>query len=267
MKVKDINLTEVLEKGTPKQKALLIIANDEASEKGKELLTAKEVASIKKSFKGKPEEATEYNRYLEIAEIYSINRFRFYALQENIKKLSAHIASLCTLWEYLEHQTEAYNTILTIAEDIPEPHRSQIEGYIYNLCKSWNMLLKIRRTEGSRYLEADTTNLQAKIDSYVNSYRGSLSVAKAFVEASEKFMKATKARAFIPKDIDGMLDYFVSPKLEIPDLYRRDSYLKLMRERGLKDKEVQYRQKYAILPAWEEIEADEDTNADEIFTL
>ena len=77
----------------------------------------------------------------------------------------------------------------------------------------------------------------------IAEYRTSLSVAKAFVEAAEAFVKKHKASAFIPSDIKDMIKYFKEPKAEVPEIYRRDSYLKLLKEKGADDREVKFREK------------------------
>lgn len=269
-----VNLSEVLKNGTPKQKALLIIQNDEESQKiGGGFLTEREIDSIIRSVKTKPEEARELNKYLRIAEKYSMNRFRFYGLQENLAKLSARIAALTFLWEQAEHEAEVFNTLLGLmdCEDTPNckpiPHKRDIENYIYRSCKSWNRWVTIERKEGSRDVEVNLSTLREILDGIIANYASSLAVAKAFVEASDAFVARYKVSAFIPSDIKEMIKYFKSPNTDVPEIYRRDSYLKLLREKGEDDREVQFRKKYAILPAYEEVEPIGGTNAKELFTL
>lgn len=271
---KKINLTDVLEKGTPKQKALLIIENDEESQRiGGGTLTDKEVQSILNSVKDKPTEARELNKYLTIADKYSSNRFRFYGLQENLKKLSARIAAYTFLWEQAEHEAEVFNTILGLLDMEDNkgrkdfPHRKDIENFIYRSCKTWNRWITIERKEDSREVVVNTSHLKELLDGIVADYAGSLSVAKAFTEASDAFIAKYNASAFVPEDIKEMFRYFKSPNTEVPDIYRRDSYLRLLKEKGADDREVQFREKYAILPAYEEIEAIGGTSAKEAFSL
>ena len=73
------------------------------------------------------------------------------------------------------------------------------------------------------------------------------------VAASDEFIGKYRAMAFVPEDIKKMLSTFRNPTEQLPDLYRRDTYLKLLREKGADDREVKYREKYAIIPAFEEI--------------
>lgn len=270
---KKVNLAEVLKNGTPKQKALLIIQNDEESQHIRGgFLTEREVQSIIKSVKT-PEEAKELNQYLQIAEKYTINRFRFYGLQENIKKLVARVATYTYLWEQAEHVAEVYNTLLGLL-DVGEnkgrrdfTNRKEMESYIYSSGKSWSALITIERKEDSREVEVNRTRLMRVLNQIIADYTGSLSVAKAFIEASDAFVTKYKASAFIPSDIKDMIKYFKEPKAEVPEIYRRDSYLKLLKEKGADDREVKFREKYAILPAYEEIEPMEGTSAKESFSL
>lgn len=271
---KKINLTEVLEKGTPKQKALLIIQNDEESQRiGGSTLTDKEIQSIVKSVQKNPQEAKELRLYLRIAEKYSINRFRFYGLQENLKKLSARIAAYTFLWEQAEHEAEIFNTLLGLLDMEDNkgrkdfPHRKDMEAYIYGTCKTWNRWIPIEKKADSREVEVNLKHLREILDGIIADYSGSLSVAKAFVIASDEFIAQYNASAFVPSDIKEMIKYFKSPNTEVPDIYRRDSYLRLLKEKGEDDREVQFRAKYAILPAYEEVEPISGTSAKEAFTL
>ncbi len=271
---KKINLKEILEKGSPKQKALLIIQNDEESERIKGgFLTDREVDSIRKSLQSSPDELREFNKYLKIADKYAVNRFRIYALQENLKKLSAKIAAYTFLWELAEKEAETLNTILGLLDNSENkgkkeiPHRADIEKYIYTSGANWHRWLKLKKKDNSRELEVDVTLLKKALDDVIADYTFSLSVAKAFTIASDKFVERYNASAFIPSDVSGMFDYFKSPNTDVPDLYRRDVYLSLLKEKGEEDREVQYRKKYAILPSYEEIEPLKDTHADKVFSL
>ena len=271
---KKLNLTEILERGTPKQKALLIIQNDEESQHiGGGSLTDREIRSIIKSVQNKPEEAKELNLYLRIAEQYSINRFRFYGLQENLKKLSARIAGLTYLWEQAEHEAEVFNTILGLMDTSNSktrrdfPHKAEIESFIYRSCRNWHRWISLDIAEDGRSVEVNVSRLRSVMDGVIDNYTYSLSVAKAFVEASDDFVARYKASAFVPSDIKDMIKYFKSPSSEVPELYRRDAYLRLLKEKGADDREVKYREKYAILPAYEEIKPIEGTSARETFSL
>lgn len=276
---KALNLKEVLKNGTPKQKALLIIRNDqdEVRQKGG-FLTESEVRSIINSVRGKESEAKELKRYLDIADKYILNRFRFYGLLENLKKLSARIAGYCQLWEMAEQQAEFCNVLLGLIK--PEdgkgaksiPRRADVERYIYQHGRGWSRYVQIRRKKDSegkplRDVEVDLSTLKALLDGVIADYRSSLSVARAFVIASDEFIEKYNASAFVPEDVKEMFEYFKAPRTEVPEIYRRDSYLKLLEAKGAEDKEVLYRQKYAILPAWEEVEPVGLNNAREAFTL
>lgn len=272
---KTLNLTEVLEKGTPKQKALLIIQSDEVSQfiGATPPLTDKEVRALVKSVQKNPEEAKAFNTYLNIAEKYSINRFRFYGLQENLKKLSAKLNTYITLWEQAEHEAETVNTLLGLIDttgtkgSAPFPHREDVERLIYRSCRNWNKYTPIVKKEGSREVEVDTSRIRGLLDGIIADYSASLSVAKAIVEASDAFIARYNASAFIPSDVKEIIEYFKNPASEIPDIYRRDSYLRLLKEKGAEDREVKYREKYAIVPAYEEIEANDKTSAKELFRI
>lgn len=276
---KALNLKEVLKNGTPKQKALLIIRNDqdEVRQKGG-FLTESEVRSIINSVRGKEAEARELKRYLDIADKYILNRFRFYGLLENLKKLSARIAGYCQLWEMAEQQAEFCNVLLGLIKPEDEkgtkgiPRRADVERYIYQHGRGWSRYVQIRRKKDSegkplRDVEVDLSTLKALLDGVVADYRSSLSVARAFVIASDEFIEKYNASAFVPEDVKEMFEYFKAPRTEVPEIYRRDSYLKLLEAKGADDKEVQYRQKYAILPAWDEVEPVGLNNAREAFTL
>lgn len=271
---KKINLSEVLEKGTPKQKALLLIQNDEESQQiGGGSLTEREVRSIILSVKSNPQELRELQLYLRIAEKFSINRFRFYGLQENIKKLSARIASYTLLWEQAEHAAETYNTLLGLLDTQDNkgtksfPNKKEMESYIYQSASNWHKWIPIKKKEDSREVEVDLTTLRKILDGVIADYAASLSVAKAFVIAADSFVAKYKASAFVPEDVKAMLTYFKSPNTEVPDLYRRDSYLQLLKEKGADDREVKIREKYAILPAYEELDPISGSSAKETFSL
>lgn len=273
-KTKQLNLKEVLASGTPKQKALLIIKNDEKSQRiGGGTLTDAEVRDIIKSVKNNPDEAKELNLYLRIAEKFSINRFRFYGLQENLKKLSARIAGYVYLWEQAEQEADFRNTLLGLLDMEDNkgrrdfPHKKDIENAIYRTGRTWNTWISLEQKPDSREVEVNLTKLRQRLDGVLADYTYSLSVAKAFVEAAEAFVVLYNARAFVPEDMQGMIKYFKSPNTEVPELYRRDSYLRLVKEKGEDDREVKYREKYAILPAYEEIKPVEGTSARETFSL
>jgi hypothetical protein len=272
---KRLNLTEVLERGTPKQKALLIIQSDEESQfiGATPPLTEKEVQAIVKSVRKDSEEARAFYKYLDIAEKYSINRFRFYGLQENLKKLSARIAGYCQLWEQAEHEATIANTLLGLIDTdgvkgaSTFAHRADVERYIYQSCRNWNKWTPIVRKKDSREVEVDTSRIRELLDSVIEDYRASLSVAKSIVEASDAFIDKFNASAFVPSDIKDIIAFFKAPPMDIPDIYRRDTYLQLLKEKGAEDREVQFRAKYAIVPAYEEIEANNRTSARELFKL
>ena len=111
------------------------------------------------------------------------------------------------------------------------------------------------------------TFLKQLLDGAINDYLASMSIAKAFITASNEFVEQYNAEAFVPSDVKEMMKYLAEPKVEIPEIYRRDSYLALVERKGEADREVQYRKKYAILPAWEEIEPIGLDNAREAFSL
>ena len=273
------NITEILKNGTPRQKALLLIENEEKENRQSGgFLSDSEVRAILNSVRNSESERKELRQYLKIAEKYMLNRFRFYGLQENLKKLSARIAGYCQLWELAEQQAEFCNVLLGLIK--PEDgikkksvvHREDVERYIYQHCRGWSRYVHIVRTKDSegkplRDVEVDLSALRELLDGVIADYRSSLSVAKAFVTASEEFVDKYKASAFVPQDVKEMLAYFKEPRTEVPELYRRDAYLKLRAEKGEKDREVLYREKYAILPAWEEVEPIGLKNAREAFTL
>lgn len=273
------NISEILKSGTPRQKALLLIENEEKENRQSGgFLSDSEVRAVLNSVRNKEDERKELRLYLKIAEKYMLNRFRFYGLQENLKKLSARIAGLCQLWELAEQQAEFCNVLLGLIETdgvknaSKVTHKADVQRYIYQHCRGWSRYVHIVRTKDSegkplRDVEVDTTALRELLDGVIADYRSSLSVAKAFVTASDEFIGKYKASAFVPQDVKEMLEYFKEPRTEVPELYRRDAYLKLREAKGENDREVLYRQKYAILPAWEEVEPLGLKNAREAFTL
>lgn len=276
---KKANTKDILTKGTPKQKALLIIENDEASVRQEGgFLSDLEINAIYKSLKPGSSEAKAFNRYLSVAEKYMLNRFRIYGLQENVKKLLARFANLCQLWEMAEQQAEFCNTILGLIDTqgvkgvTKVSHKADVERYIYQSGRNWHKSVSLKRVtdyEGNkgRELEVDLTFLKYQLDGAINDYLASMGIAKAFITASNEFVEQYSAEAFVPSDVKAMMKYLEEPKNEIPDIYRRDSYLALVSRKGEEDREVQYRKKYAILPAWEEIEPIGLDNAREAFSL
>lgn len=276
---KRLNMKEILASGTIKQKALLIIENEEASvRQSGAFLTDFEVRQIIDSAKKNPNEARELTKYLTIAEKYMLNRFRIYGLQENLKKLSARIAGFCYIWELAEQEAEFCNVLLGLIDTdgvkgvSKVSHKADVEKYIYQTCKGWNRYVHIKRRKDEkgnelRDVEVDTTQIMEIIKGIVADYASSLGVAKAFVIASEEFTRKYNASAFIPEDVKEYLEYFSAPNTDVPDIYRRDSYLKLLEEKGEEDREVQYREKYAVLPAWSEVEPIGLNNAREAFSL
>lgn len=242
-------LKEILEKGTPKQKALLIIKNDEESQQiGAKTLSEAEIKAIVKTLDKNPEEKREFNKYLRFAQVYSLNRFRLYGLNENLYKFHARITSYLYLWEQAEREVELVNALLNHIEE-----GSKAEELLYKRLKRWHRLISIERTENSREVEANLVELRGVLDSEITAYTHSLGVAKAMVQASDIFIKRHNAISFVPEDIRGMLHFFRNPNEELPELYRRDRYLQLKEERGAEDREVKFREKYAIIPAIEEI--------------
>ena len=276
---KKVNLKEILAKGTPKQKALLIIENDEASVRQEgAFLSEWDVQNICKSFKPGSGEAKAFNKYLGVADKYIINRFRIYGLQENVKKLLARIAGYCQLWEMAEQQAEFSNTLLGLIDTegvkgvTKVSHKVDVEKYIYQSGRSWNRYVSLKRKRSEdgtllRDVEVDFSTLKTLLEGVIDDYTASMSVAKAFILASQEFVELHNADAFVPNDIKEMFRYLAEPKSEIPDIYRRDSYLALVERKGEEDREVQYRKRYAILPAWEEIEPIGLNNAREAFSL
>lgn len=277
---KKANLTELLKSGTPKQKALLIIENEEASvTQSGAFLTDSEVKSIINATRKNEDEFRELQRWLNISEKYQINRFRIYGLQENIKKLSARFASLCQLWELAEQQAEFCNVLLGLIDDTEGgkgirtvSRKADVERYIYQNCRGWSRYVSIVRMKDKdgkelREVEVNTERLRSLLDDIVEAYKCSLGVAKSLVIASDSFVKKYHATAFIPSDVKDSLQYLKEPRLEVPEIYRRDSYLKLLEAKGADDREVKYREKYAMLPAWDEVEPIGLQNAKEVFSL
>lgn len=276
---KKVNTKSILEKGTPKQKALLIIENDEASvRQSGGFLSEYEVQAIYNSVKPGTKEAKEFNKYIGVADKYIINRFRIYGLQENVKKLLARIAGYCNLWEMAEQQAEFCNTILGLIDTegvkgvTKVSHKADVERYIYQSGKSWSKYVSVKRKKNEdgtlqRDVEVDLSTLKTLLDGVIADYTASMSVAKAFITASEEFIAMYDAEAFVPNDIKEMFSYLAEPKSEVPDIYRRDSYLALVAQKGEEDREVKYRKRYAILPAWEEIEPIGLDNARGAFSL
>lgn len=275
---RNVNLTEILKSGTPKQKALLLIENEEASNRmDGAFLKESEEKAIVESVKKKPTELKELKLYLDIASKYMENRFRLYGLQENLKKLSARIAGFCYIWELAEQQAEFCNTLLRLvdAEGVKNApkvaHRGDVEKYIYQNCREWSRYAPIKRKKGAdgelREVEVDLSQLRELIDGVVADYASSLAVAKAFSIASDEFLAKYHATAFVPADIKEMFKYYKSPKTEVPEIYRRDAFLKIKESKGEDDREVKYREKYAILPSWEEIEPRGLNNAREAFSI
>lgn len=273
------NVTEILKNGTPRQKALLLIENEEKENRQSGgFLSDTEVRAILNSVRGNESERKELRLYLNIAEKYMLNRFRFYGLQENLKKLSARIAGFCQLWELAEQQAEFCNVLLGLIDTdgvknaSKITHKADVQKYIYQHCRGWSRyahIVRVKDSEGKplRDVEVDIAPLRELLDGVIADYRSSLSVAKAFVTASDEFIAKHRASAFVPEDIKEMFEYFKSPREEVPELYRRDAYLQLLEAKGEKDREVLYRQKYAILPAWDEVEPIGLKNAREAFTL
>lgn len=268
---KKTNLTEILTNGTPKQKALLIIKHEEEKQRlgNVTTLTAKEAKAIIDSIKkGTEEERKEYNRYIDIADIYATNRLHLFALQENLYKFTARIYRLLNLWEQAEKEAELFNTLLSeLYGKLKDGDYKKIKSFIYNQLLQWNRNTPIRQVEGKAEVEADLSYLRRQLDREVWAYAHALSVAKAFVEASDKFQQKERATAFIPEDIKTLLRTFTEPNLGIPEIYRRDSYLKLVREKGKDDREVKFMERYAILPAYEEVQPIQDNNLKELFKL
>lgn len=265
---KKITLSEVLANGTPKQKALLVIKHEEEEiTKGvTPTLTDKDVKAIIASVKKNPEEAKEYNRYIKISEVFAEYRFNYYSLQENIQKLIARILLYLRLWEQAEKEVELFNSLLAMMskEGTLTPN---IESFIYKKLAQWHRCLPIRKKEGLPEVEVDITIIRRLLDGEIAIYKNSLGVAKAYVEAAEIFLKREKAAAFVPDDIKRMLAFFKSSHTEIPELYRRDSYLQLLKEKGANNREVRFREKYAIFPAYEEVETYNSENTIEMFDL
>jgi len=277
---KKANLTEILKSGTPKQKALLIIENEEASvTQSGAFLTESEVKSIFNATRKNEDEFRELQRWLSIAEKYQINRFRIYGLQENVKKLSARFASVCQLWELAEQQAEFCNVLLGLIDDTEGgkgirtvSRKGDVERYIYQNCRSWSRFAPIRRKKDEsgkelREVEVNTEHILSLLGDIVEAYKCSLGVAKSLVIASDSFVKKYHATAFIPGDVKDSLQYLKDTRYEVPEIYRRDSYLKLKEAKGEDDRGVKYRAKYALLPAWDEVEPIGLQNAKEVFSL
>ena len=186
---KKVNTKSILEKGTPKQKALLIIENDEASvRQSGGFLSEYEVQAIYNSVKPGTKEAKEFNKYIGVADKYIINRFRIYGLQENVKKLLARIAGYCNLWEMAEQQAEFCNTILGLIDTegvkgvTKVSHKADVERYIYQSGKSWSKYVSVKRKKNEdgtlqRDVEVDLSTLKTLLDGVIADYTASMSVA------------------------------------------------------------------------------------------
>jgi len=273
-----LNLKEILASGTPRQKALLIIEHDEQSQHpGGGFLTEADLKAIGDSVKHNPADAKALKAYLTISMRYSDNRFRLYGLQENLKKLTARIAGFCYLWELSEQHAEFCNVLLGFLDADGKgvskgAHKSDIKKYIYQSCRSWNKYVSIVRQKDKdgtdkRDVEVDLSGLREVLDGVIADYTWSMQMAKGFSIASDEFIGKYRASAFVPEDIKEMFEYFKAPRTEIPELYRRDTYLQLLKMKGEDDREVQYRKKYAILPSWEEITPLNLEDAKEVFSL
>ncbi len=268
------NLKDILASGTPKQKALLLIQNDEEEQlldKGA-FLTDKDIEAIKNSVRKDERAARELSRYLTIAKRFQDNRFRFYGLQQNLDMFTARIAGLVYIWELSEQYVEYNNTLLGLitAKDnkgAKVQHQKDVENCIYQHVRSWNKYITITKKEGMDYLDLDISPLREVLDGLTAAYSNSLSVAKAFYTAAYEFVGKYKAEAFIPKDIKAVLESYKTAYKFVPEIYRRDSYLELLRRKGEDDREVKYRERYAILPAWEEVEPYGLDNAREALSL
>lgn len=265
------NLTEILTQGTPRQKALLVIKHEEEKHRlgGVTTLTEKNIRAIINSLKKcSEEERAEFNRCVEIAEIYSMCRLHLYSLQENLFKFSARICNYLYLWEQAEKETELFNTLLSQLRDkMKEGDYKKIEAFIYRQLEQWNRYIPINRVEGRVEVEVDTSIIRTAMEREIEGYTIALSIAKAYVIASERFQRKEKAIDCIPDDIKTMLRIFKQPNTTVPELYRREAYLKLLRAKGENDREVKFRAKYAILPAYEEVKPVQDNNLNELFKL
>lgn len=256
---KELDYDYVLEHGTAKQRALLVIRHEESKAKiGGGILTEEQVKNILHSCRTQ-REANSLRRYLKVSDVFSSNRLYFYGLRENLAEYSAHAMHLFATWEKAEWEEARFNTILGLVEVTDKgrdfTNRRTLEQYIYNECSNWDILAPIERVKGTRWVKADLTKVHAALEGVLKIYRGSLAVGKAAVEVAEAFAQKYKAEEMIPTDVREFLDYIKGPRKEIPELYRRDSYLQLLREKGEDDREVQWRKQYALFPAYEEVEA------------
>ena len=268
------NLKEILANGTPKQKALLLIQNEEDEQRLSKgaFLTKQDIDAIMNSVRKDEKAARELSRYLTIAQRFQENRFRFYGLQECLKTGAARIAGLIYIWELSEQYVEYNNTLLGLitAKDnkgAKVQHQKDVEKCIYQHTRSWNKYVTIKKKEGLDELELDITPLKEQLDVYVSYYKSNLSVAKAFYIATYEFVDKYKAAAFIPRDVKDMIDGYKVPSPHIPEIYRRDKYLELLHRKGADDRDVKYRERYAIVPAWEELEPYGLDNAREALSL
>lgn len=249
------DISAILSSGSPKKKALLVIEDNLARERNSSLLTDRERDAIVKSFKDKPLEFKEYNSYLDVAYVFEQNRFRIFSLQESLNKIAAALRGFFNILELSEQYAEISNNLLALVEDLAlnKESRKRIEDFVYDTGKGWNKYVTLRKVAGERRVDTDKKRLQAHIDDLLAAYTANLSIAKAIVIASDEFVEKCKASAFVPSDIRNMLDAFRSPNTLIPAAYRRDEYLRLLKEKGEEDIEVQIAKKYAVVPSYEEI--------------
>lgn len=257
---KKVDLSEILATGTPKQKALLIIEDNYKGEltSNETLLTKKERESIYKSFGKDRVSGREFERYLNVANIFERNRFRLIGLQENLKKLSVMIASYCYIWELSEKCTTFSNTLLEKIGSKPEKTEEEeaLQLLIVKNGKGWHRYVKLLPVEGSEplRLETQTKTIRKIIADIVSDYKVGFGMAKAADIASKEFLEKYEAEEFIPSDVKEALDFVNKPNQYVPSIYRYDEYERLLNERGEDDPEVQIAKKYAVLPSYNMID-------------
>ena len=256
--MKKVDISEILASGTPKQKALLVIEDNLAKERNdRRLLSDRERDAIANSFKNKPMEYNEYCRYIDVAFIFEQNRFRIFALQESINKLAAALRGYLNILELSEHFADISNNLLDLVAELPieKSESKKLEDFVYSSGKGWSRYLSVKKVAGKKAVDTDTRKLQDCIKDILSSYTSDLSAAKGLVIASEEFIAKCNAAAFVPSDVREMLDSFKKPNTLIPAAYQRGEYLRLLKLKGEDDIEVQIAKTYAIVPAYEEVEA------------
>lgn len=253
-------LLKILVEASPKEKALLIIKDNTLDAEGREsLLTKEQRHKIKNSFNSEVEKA-EFNKYLKIAMCYEDIRFNLVGLYENVQKLITAIRGYCYVWELGERFTEYVNIMLSKTEPTGEDTQKIVAAkkmFEEALIKNANNLtdnFSLTEVKGELRVDLDSSKVRGLINNVVEEYKVSFGIAKAFLTASDAFVKKYRATAFIPEDVKEMLDYLKHVEKRLPKKYRRAEYLKICEEKGANSIEAKMAGKYAVLPTFEEIE-------------